>query len=52
LDDELNNNELAATVVAVTELREICLSALPSSTNPAMPSSYGTFKEARDAKAA
>jgi hypothetical protein len=51
LDCKKNNIELTATVVAATKLKEMCLSALPSLANPAMPSTSGTFKAAKDAKA-
>jgi hypothetical protein len=38
-----------AIIVAVGELRELCLSGLSSSTSPAMPPSFGDFEEAEDA---
>jgi hypothetical protein len=51
LDCEQNNIELDITVVTMTELREFCLSALPTSIGPGMPSLYATFKAVEDAKA-
>jgi hypothetical protein len=40
---------LTAIVVAVGELRELCLSGVSSSTSPAMPPSSGDFEEAENA---
>jgi hypothetical protein len=51
LDYEQVSIVLAAAMVTTTELKELNLSAPPSSTNPAMPSMSSTFKVVKDAKA-
>jgi hypothetical protein len=51
LNCEQNNIELSTTTVAAVELKELCLSAPPSSTGPTMPSTPGSFKAAKNAKA-
>jgi hypothetical protein len=48
LDYEQNNIELA--VIMVAELKESCLSAQPSLSNPTMPSTSGAFKSVEDDK--
>jgi hypothetical protein len=50
LDYEQNNIELTTTTITVAELRELCFSAPPSSTDPTMPSSSGAFKVTEDIK--
>jgi hypothetical protein len=45
----VKNIELVATSVVIIELREQSLQAPPTSTSLAMPSSFSTFKAAKDA---
>jgi hypothetical protein len=51
LDYEQSNMELATVAIIAADLKEFCLSAPPSSTNPAMPSMSSSFKAIEDAKA-
>jgi hypothetical protein len=46
---EQSSIELAT--VAATELKELCLHALSSLSDPVVPSMMGTFNAAKDAKA-
>jgi hypothetical protein len=51
LNYEQNSIELATVTVTATELKELCLNALPSLANLAMPSMSDAFKVAENAKA-
>jgi hypothetical protein len=48
---EQNNIELATTIIAAAELRELCLRVPLASTDPAKPSWFSAFKVAKGAKA-
>jgi hypothetical protein len=50
LDYKQVSFELVMVEVTITKLKEHCLSALPSRTNPTMPSTSGTFNAAEDNK--
>jgi hypothetical protein len=51
LNYEQNSIELTMAAVTMTELKKLCLSALPSLANLVMPSMFGAFKAAEDANA-